>query len=113
VTQCVIADAIACNVLASQAVPRFLRADKLSIVVVDGLIAFLRQLTGHGGAAYRPVLGLVGGALDAEIASRLPSGTHLISAMDHSAHGNRAHQRLERLVATARPDLIVSRGDQP
>jgi hypothetical protein len=106
----VMADPIACHVLATRSVPGFLRDHRLAIVVADGVLAFLRHVTGRAGGAARclPVLGVVGGALDPAFVARLPGGTHLLSSVDVSG-GDRLHAHLERLVETSNHDLTLSR----
>jgi hypothetical protein len=112
---CVMADSLACCVLASRGAPRFLRDERLTVEVVGGVTAFLRQVTGRNAVSqkYRPVLGLVGGALDPAFLSRLPNGTHLISTLDRSSHGDRMHAGLERLVEGSGHDVTLSRSESP
>lgn len=111
VTDGVFADATTCHVLASRSSPRFLRDESAAIVVVRGLLPFLRQITGRGacGTAFTLVLGVIGDGLPSEVVARLPRNSRVISAIDRSADGERVHESLRRSIVDMRPDLVLSR----
>jgi hypothetical protein len=110
------ADPIACHVLSTSSAPGFVREERFAVVVASGVISFLRHVTGCQAPAttpYRAVFGLVGGALDPAFLTRLPMGTHLISAVERGGGGDRVQSNIERLAAAARRDFIVSRSVVP
>ncbi|MDB4986604.1 MAG: hypothetical protein JWN04_1782, partial [Myxococcaceae bacterium] len=103
------------EVLSSQKAPPALKGAQFALAVTDGLMPFLRELSGAGssGASYRPVIGLLGGELAPSFVARLPSQTHLVTTFDNSERGERLHARIQHAVSTARKDLTVSRWSRP
>lgn len=112
----VMADAIACSVLASGRVPGFWTANEFAVVIAEGEPDFWSWATeparsgiGHGATSFPPALGIVSGSFDASIALRLPHRTHVLSALDHDEAGDRMHARLVRVLQEAGRGFSVSR----
>jgi len=112
----VMADSVAIGVLESGLPPPFWDCETFTVVLAEGEPDFwswatepARRGLGHGAMSFPPVFGVVSGSFDESIAARLPTSTHVISAVDRDEGGDRIHARLARTLADADRDFSLSR----
>lgn len=116
----IMADAIARQVLSTRCAPAFWSDGPFSIVIAEGEPDFwswatepARRGLGYAATAFPAAIGVVSGSFNAAIASRLPEGTHVISAMDHDRGGDQIHARLTRVLTDADRAFALSRWSPP
>jgi hypothetical protein len=112
----IMADPIARALLASQRIPDFWSSSEFTILIAEGEPDFwcwatepARRGLGFCATSFPAVLGVVSGSFDLSIASRLPVGTHIISAMDRDQGGDKLHERIARVVADINRGFSLSR----